>query len=136
MMEKIKDYILEWRHPSHSFYSRCQIQICEHPDRKGSSREGAGRVIIITQLPGANTGMSVTNGIEIIVNLLLLQHGILFYQAYWIEHYIRPEGEADTWDHVRFHVTNPRPSGPHWERVHWKRIAQTLGNKDLIWKEL
>ncbi len=63
---------------------------------------GAGTVVLLTDLGNKNHGQSVTNAVELIIQSLVEQ-GLVFEPAVYIEHYERGDYKNETFDIVTLH---------------------------------
>lgn len=134
-MKKLLDIELPWRPRHQTEFSKCRIQIFQRPDHLKLTP------IILTELP-LNLGMSITNGAGIIVPIVLFQTGLHGSEVQFIEHYIRPDNEPDTWDLLSFRdIGKPFTVGrslalPEWQSSNWKSVAYLIDAVGKEWKDL
>jgi hypothetical protein len=74
----IEDIIFTWQSVGHTFDSKCRLRIYQlECDRV---------VIIVSQLPN-NTGRSITNAAEHLIQLVRFHYHLTPAKMMWIEHY-------------------------------------------------
>jgi hypothetical protein len=89
----IEDIIFTWKSVGHTFDSKCRLRIYQ--------LECARTVIIVSNL-SENTGRSITNAAEHLIQLVRFQYNLTPNKMMWIEHYPSYEREdKDTFDEVR-----------------------------------
>jgi hypothetical protein len=74
----IEDIIFTWQSVGHTFDSKCRLRIYQ--------LECDRTVIIVSQLPN-NTGRSITNAAEHLIQLVRFQYNLTPAKMMWIEHY-------------------------------------------------
>jgi hypothetical protein len=81
-----------------------------------------GQVVLLTDLGDKNTGMSVTNAIEEVVDAALRQ-GLVASGATFIEHYERDDFQRSTFDLVTFSSAG----SPNWNSIPISQVLSLTG---------
>lgn len=132
MILKTHDDEMHWR-PAHAQrYSTCRVQLFEAVD--DSSRDQKAVVIITEEKTIFN--QSITNAIELLTRIIMLQHGFRLREIMIFAHRLTA-GQPDSWDKIEFAQQDKegRPQLPLWQPSNWKAVAQKL-QADKEWSDL
>ncbi|NJM98260.1 MAG: hypothetical protein HC800_14865 [Phormidesmis sp. RL_2_1] len=76
----------------------------------------SGNTVIATELPD-NPGMSLTNAAASVAMQVCQYYEIPIQQLVWIEHYPEETGHEETFDLVRFGLTDGQLNVERWQRL-------------------
>jgi hypothetical protein len=119
MVEDEATHILEYKAPWHGFVSRCGITIYRAKD---------GRDVVVATDLGFGSGLSVTNGAELIASEVVRRFGVRPWASVFVEHYPAGKGRnRDTFDFVDFASwEGANASGVSWRPGSWEAVEKII----------
>lgn len=121
---KITDEIFQWKGWANGYgnwISFCRIRIYQDQ----------GKTIVIASDCGPESGTSITNCVENLVPLVMINYQLNPYQTFWIEHY--PQSQCKDFDEsfseVLLHRKGNKLCNPIWKHRKKEEIEKLIGQK-------